>query len=479
MSSDSPPAPSPVLCARNLGKSYIMYPSEISRLRAMITGRRSKVPSHCALEGLDLDIYPGECLGIVGRNGAGKSTLLQLLCGTLEPTTGTVDTRGRISPLLELASGFSPDFTGRENVYQKAAILGLTKKQTDERFDQISSFADIGPFLDRPVRIYSSGMLARLAFAVSIHVDADILVLDEILAVGDAAFQRKCHARIAQMRQDGTAILLVSHSTGAITASCNRAILIDAGQRLIESDPKAVISWYHRLLDASADDQPQIRAQILQQHAAESTEESSAHDRVARKTDAPNPTNSAARSKAIYNPNLVSKSVNEWDRRGARIEQVHLEDAHGHRVNTLVRHETYQLVYQVVFEREVSNARFGMFIRNTKGHDIYGCASSPPGEGIGPVHAGHQCTVRFLFRASLAQSTYFCCAGVLGPDESHTAGEEVYLHRVFDADVFRIQASKTPLTAGFADLSVHEHDDAYGQSLVTIEHQLSHNPTSP
>ncbi|MBL4591452.1 MAG: ABC transporter ATP-binding protein [Phycisphaerales bacterium] len=463
-------APMPVLEARNLGKSYIMYPTETRRHFALVTGKQGDAPSHCALKDLDLDLYPGECLGIVGRNGAGKSTLLQLICGTLQPTTGTVQVNGRISPLLELASGFSPDFTGRDNVFQKAAILGLTRKQTEERFDKIAEFADIGDFLDRPVRIYSSGMLARLAFAVSIHVDADILVLDEILAVGDAAFQRKCHARIAQLRSEGTAILLVSHSTGAITSACSRAILIDNGQCLLSADPKTVVSWYHRLLDASPADESTVRQEILQASTQPDDHPVPSTPSTPQAAQPSNPTPPQSTPTAQFNPNMVSKSINEWDRRGATIEHVRIEDNDGRRVNMLVRHQSYEMVYEVLFERSVSYARFGMLIRNTEGLDVFGCCSNPPAEGVGPVASGQRFTVRFRFRAALAQSAYFCCAGVLGPACGNEHSEEIYLHRIFDATVFRIQASRTPMTAGYADLSEHPQDDPYGQSLVSIEH---------
>jgi lipopolysaccharide transport system ATP-binding protein len=182
-----------------------------------------------ALRNVDLVLRRGESLGIVGENGAGKSTLLRLLCGTLRPTTGTVRVEGRLAALLELGAGFNPNFTGRENAWLNAAVLGLSKTEINERFDAIAEFAGIGEFMDLPVRLYSSGMQARLAFAVSAHVDPDILIVDEILSVGDAAFAQKCSARLEKFRKSGT-LLFVSHNTGAVTRLCERALWLDHGE---------------------------------------------------------------------------------------------------------------------------------------------------------------------------------------------------------------------------------------------------------
>jgi lipopolysaccharide transport system ATP-binding protein len=212
-----------VLAAQGLGKSYRLKASGARSILGAVT------EEFWALQNVDLTLRRGEALGIIGENGAGKSTLLRLLCGTLRPTTGTVETHGRIAALLELGAGFNPHFTGRENVWLNAAVLGLSKAEITERFDAIAEFAGIGEFIDLPVRLYSSGMQARLAFAVSAHVDADILIVDEILAVGDAAFAQKCSARLEKFRKSGT-LLFVSHNTGAVTRLCERALWLEHGK---------------------------------------------------------------------------------------------------------------------------------------------------------------------------------------------------------------------------------------------------------
>ena len=201
-----------------------------------------------ALNDLSFDIKKGETVGIIGRNGSGKSTLLQLLCGTLVPTGGEVETTGRIAALLELGSGFNPEFTGRENVYMNGSLLGLSKDEINLKFDNIINFADIGQFIDQPVKTYSSGMVVRLAFAVQSQIDPDILIVDEALSVGDAKFQAKCFERLKQLKNNGTSILLVTHSSEQIVNHCDRAILLDNGVQLEVGHPRNIINKYMDIL---------------------------------------------------------------------------------------------------------------------------------------------------------------------------------------------------------------------------------------
>jgi lipopolysaccharide transport system ATP-binding protein len=223
---------------KNLGKCYQIYDHPQDRLKQSIYPRLQKIigmapKSYCrnfwALNDVSFAVKKGETLGIIGLNGSGKSTLLQLICGTLAPSSGSVETKGRISALLELGSGFNQDFTGRENVYMNGAILGLTRDEIDARFDSIAAFADIGEFIEQPVKTYSSGMLVRLAFAVSVCVEPDILVVDEALAVGDMAFQQKCLQRLGDLRETGTTILLVTHDILLTRNYCSRVVYLDHG----------------------------------------------------------------------------------------------------------------------------------------------------------------------------------------------------------------------------------------------------------
>jgi len=218
----------PIIEINGLGKVYHLYRRPQDRLRRAVTGATHLHDEFWALRGLDLAVGRGESLGIIGRNGAGKSTLLQLICGTLTPSVGTVRVHGRIAAMLELGAGFHGEFTGRENIALNATLLGLTPEEIKHRLPAIAAFADIGDYLDQPVKHYSSGMYARLAFAVSAHVDADILVVDEILAVGDFTFQQKCMRFLHDFRRRGT-LLFVSHDDGAVARLCDRALLLDHG----------------------------------------------------------------------------------------------------------------------------------------------------------------------------------------------------------------------------------------------------------
>lgn len=229
---------------RNISKCFHLYDKPHERLLQTIMRHRKKYyREFWALKDVSFHVNKGETVGIIGRNGSGKSTLLQMICGTLKPTQGVIQTQGRIAALLELGSGFNPEFTGYENVYMNAAILGLSKQEIDNRYDDIIAFADIGHFIDQPVKTYSSGMLLRLAFSVIAHVDADIIVVDEALAVGDAFFTQKCMRFLREFMQKGT-VLFVSHDTAGVKNLCNRAIWLEKGRIIEEGSPKVVCEKY-------------------------------------------------------------------------------------------------------------------------------------------------------------------------------------------------------------------------------------------
>jgi len=241
----------------NLGKCYQIYDTPRDRLKQSLYPRlqrlirrqsRQYYREFWALQDISFEVKKGETIGIVGRNGSGKSTLLQIICGTLNPTSGSVQTNGRIAALLELGSGFNPDFTGRENVFMNAAVLGLSNEEIDSRFDDIVAFADIGQFIEQPVKTYSSGMVVRLAFAVQSQIDPDILVVDEALSVGDAKFQAKCFDRLKKLKDGGTSILLVTHSSEQIVTHCTSALLLENGKVFEAGDPRVVVNRYMDLL---------------------------------------------------------------------------------------------------------------------------------------------------------------------------------------------------------------------------------------
>lgn len=243
----------PAIHAENLGKCYQLYTNPKDRLKQFLwRGRRQYYREFWALHDVGFDVMPGEVVGIIGRNGSGKSTLLQLVCGTLTPTHGEVRVNGRIAALLELGAGFNPEFTGRENVFMSAAIMGLSQQEIESRFDEIAAFADIGEFIEQPVKTYSSGMYVRLAFAVAVNVDPDILVIDEALSVGDGEFSRRSFDRIMQFKKAGKTILFCSHALYQVEALCNRVIWLANGRARMDGEPARVVTAYNEFLNGPA-----------------------------------------------------------------------------------------------------------------------------------------------------------------------------------------------------------------------------------
>src|SRR3989338_2951457 len=243
------PMPSDIaISVKNLTKKYRIFGHPGDRVKQFFTlGLKQYHRSFTALDDVSFDIYKGETVGIVGRNGSGKSTLLQLICGILKPTSGTIQVNGRISALLELGAGFNNEFTGRENVYFQGAVMGMTRAEMDARFADIAAFAEIGDFIDQPVRIYSSGMFVRLAFAVAVHVDPDILIIDEVLAVGDTVFQQKCFELIYKLQSQGTSIIVVSHDPYQIERLCHKAAIMQSGDLSELKPAKEILLHYHEI----------------------------------------------------------------------------------------------------------------------------------------------------------------------------------------------------------------------------------------
>lgn len=430
------------IAVRGASKCYAIYDKPHHRLlQSFFRHRRRFFKEFWALRDVDFEIRRGETVGIVGRNGSGKSTLLQILAGTLTPTAGEIVVNGRVSALLELGSGFNPEFTGRENVYLNASILGLSQKEIDQRFDSIAAFADIGEFMEQPVKTYSSGMYVRLAFAVAINVDPDILIVDEALSVGDEAFQRKCFSRIEQIRAAGGTILCVSHSAGLIVELCDRAMLLDGGELLLVAAPKPTVALYQRLLYAPPDSTQEVRAQIRNSGVGALTLVG-----PGRVDTDPQPVRKE-REEAAYDPNLRPVSTMRFISRGALIEDPHIVAKSGQRVNILQRGARYRYCYTVRFANAASNVRMGLLIKTVTGFELAGAASAPFGQGITFVPAGSTYTAEFEFTCCFNAGTYFVNAGVVGI----VGEEELYLDRILDAIMFRVEAEPRSLLTGIVD----------------------------
>lgn len=441
-----------------LSKCYQIYDQPRDRLKQFLLPRLKRLGGlppkqyyreFWALNDVSFEVKKGETVGIIGRNGSGKSTLLQMICGTLNPTSGGIQTRGRIAALLELGSGFNPEFTGRENVYLNAAVLGLSKAETDARFDDIAAFADIGEFIEQTVKSYSSGMLVRLAFAVAINVDPEILIVDEALSVGDELFQRKCFSRIEAIRANGATILFVSHSGAQIVELCDRAVLLDSGENIAQGMPKKIVGQYQKLLYAPAEKRAVLREQIRHANMVRDAGAFDAGDTVG--SGGPTALESeAARLEESYDPSLVPSSMIEYESHGAYIENPHIVDQRGKRVNGLIAGNRYRYTYTVRFDRSANNVRFGMLIKTVSGLELGGAQSALQlKDSLLTVVAGAVYRVEFRFVCALNAGMYFLNAGVLGS----TNGDDGYLHRLIDVAMFRVLPDSMRLLTGIVDFS--------------------------
>ena len=442
----------------NISKCFQIYDQPRDRLKQFVlppfqqmagVRQRQYYREFWALQNVSFEVKKGETVGIVGRNGSGKSTLLQMICGTLSPTSGSIQTRGRIAALLELGSGFNLEFTGRENVYLNAAILGVPNEEINQRFDNIVAFADIGDFIDQPVKTYSSGMMVRLAFAVAINVDPQILIVDEALSVGDELFQRKCFSRIEAIRKAGATILFVSHSGGTIVELCDRAVLLDAGELLAVGRPKQIVGRYQKLLYAPADKREQLRDEIRRDGDAGITYHSDNVQELSALPMAPEapPQQDLPES---YDPALEPASTIAYASYGAIIHDPAVYTEQGERVNNLTRGKNYRYSYRVRFEHAASNVRFGMLIKTISGVELGGAASASSNRTSLPfVRAGDEYTIEFEFCCRLNAGIYFLNAGVVGD----LNGSETYLHRLIDIAMFRVMSESENFATGIIDFA--------------------------
>ncbi len=456
----------PVLAVRSLSKRFELYERPVDRLKQTLwRGRRQFYREFWALRDVGFSLAPGQALGVIGRNGSGKSTLLQLIAGTLTPTSGDVHTRGRVAALLELGSGFNPEFTGRENAFLNGAIVGLGYAEVRALMPELLAFADIGDFVDRPVKTYSSGMALRLAFAVATAVAPRILIIDEALAVGDEAFQRKCFARIEKMREDGAAVLFVSHSPTQILELCDVALLLDGGEMLLLAEPKRVVPEYQRILYASPEVAARLRRRLRDEGTGSARGEATAASARVDEASAGALSGEGAGSRAAppsgtsapdlstvasFDPELRSASAVEFPAHGAYIREPSIQTAGGERANVLVRGDAYTYAYEVEFMRPARRTRFGMMIKTTSGVEIGGALYPEAGALETEIEAGTRLSVRFAFRCQLFAGMYFINAGVMGEVD----GVDTYLHRLVDAMAFRVQPDASRKPSGYVDFDV-------------------------
>ncbi|WP_426203116.1 ABC transporter ATP-binding protein [Pseudomonas sp. TWP3-1] len=432
----------------NLSKCYEIYDQPRDRLKQFIVPRlqgavhlkRSQFfREFWALRDVSFEVKKGETVGIIGCNGSGKSTLLQMICGTLNPSSGTVQTNGRIAALLELGSGFDPEFSGRDNVYMNAAVLGVAREEVDQRFDEIAAFADIGSFIEQPVKSYSSGMVVRLAFAVQVMIKPDILIVDEALAVGDEKFQRKCFARMEELKNNGTSILFVSHSGPSIIEHCDRTLLLDHGVRLMYGAAPQAVRAYQKLIYAPETEYKRLVEAYL-------AADKSGEDIDLQKAVVERSVNSSEQATDAFDAGLVPETTAIYPTQGAEIKSFTIFDAEGRLVNVLQSGKTYQIQMAGHFDQDFDATFWGIHIRNVSGAVLTGQRFPEDGSYFEPVRAGSDFNVKFSFQMNLLPGTYFVGGGVWSNQEPNCA------HRIMDAIMFRVAPGEKSNSFGYVDL---------------------------
>lgn len=368
---------------RNLSKCYQIYNKPSDRLKQSIyTGLRRLVGQNAkplfkefwALKDINFDIAKGESVGIIGQNGSGKSTLLQLICGTLNATTGSVITNGRIAALLELGSGFNPEFTGRENVYMNGAVLGLSEAEINNRFDEILTFADIGEFIDQPTKTYSSGMLVRLAFAVQVCIEPDILIVDEALAVGDALFQKRCFERMDKLRTNGTTLLFVSHDQESVRTMTNKAIFLEHGEIKFAGTSADALLEYRKSLHEAESKRLSQAAQHLKEKAQQ------ARDLLQHKVHNEEPVTQLVEASELQNDEAMPNNEQPLSERlkafsfgdlDAEVLDVSLFNTNGEPCSNFDPRDRVTVIVQCKAHDELTHLNVGLRIRNKEGVKMY------------------------------------------------------------------------------------------------------------
>ena len=444
------------ISVRKLSKCYQIYDRPEDRLKQMVVPRLQALvgqppttygKAFWAVKDVSFEVRKGQTVGIIGRNGSGKSTLLQMICGTLNPTSGRVVTHGRVAALLELGSGFNPEFTGRENVYLNATVLGLTQAQTRAKFDDIEAFADIGEFIDQPVKTYSSGMMVRLAFAVIAHVDADILVIDEALAVGDAFFTQKCMRFLRAFMQTNT-VLFVSHDTASIKSLCTAAVWMEKGFVLESGSPKAVSDLYLQAF-YEARHGVSTTTTIRSDYKYEDT-------RVKRdqRLDFLNQTNLRNDLRIFeFDPDAAS-----FGQKGAKIVSVTLEDAGGHPLSWIVGGEDVRLCITVLAHKTLASPIIGFYVKDKLGQFLFGDNTYITTLGNAVRTEPNQLIVaEFGFvMPRLSKGEYSIGAAIAdGTQDQHEQH-----HWIHDAMVFKSDSSS--LSAGLIGIPMHHIELQHG-----------------
>ena len=416
------------ISVQGVSKIYKLYDKPIDRLKEAVSlTHKSYHRDFFALSDISFDVKKGETVGIIGTNGSGKSTILKIITGVLSPTTGTAEVSGNISALLELGAGFNSEYTGLENIYMNGTMMGFSRQEMERRMDDILRFADIGDFVNQPVKTYSSGMFVRLAFALAINVDPEILIVDEALSVGDVFFQAKCYRRMEEMMKNGTTILMVSHDMGSIIKYCDKVVLLNRGHFVAQGEAGKMVDLYKKILANQTDE---LAEALIEE----------------KKEALGLPVEATVSDKRMKDRMNLNPEVQEYGDGRASFEDFGTLDARGNVTNLLLKGEMFTIRERIRFHAPIENPIFTYTLRDKKGTDITGTNTLFEGTEIKPVKDGDVYTVSFRQKMNLQGGEYLLSMSCTGYEN----GEHVVYHRLYNVLSLTVISNKN--TVGFYDM---------------------------
>ena len=428
---------------QDVTKLYKLYDKPVDRLKESLgLTKQKKYKEHYALRNVSFEVKRGECVGIIGTNGAGKSTILKIITGVLNQTAGDVQINGRISALLELGAGFNMEYTGIENVYLNGTMIGFSREEIDQKMDEILEFADIGDFVYQPVKTYSSGMFVRLAFAVAINIDPEILIVDEALSVGDVFFQLKCFKKFEEFKKNGKTILFVSHDLSSIEKYCDKALLLDHGRKISEGVPIDIINKYKKLMTGMTVEELIEQEKELEEKREQRREEKTA-EKPQEQTEKKKPSEGSLWKDSFdLNPNL-----DEYGDGKAKIIDIGVFDDEGNLTTTILKGGRFTLKSKVEFKEDVEDPIFTYTFKTLKGQDITGTNTMYEKASVGKAAKGDVYVASFTQEMNLQGGEYLLsmsCTSFVGSDL--VAHDRLY-------DVLNITVVSDKNTVGFYDMN--------------------------
>ncbi|HJA71500.1 MAG TPA: ABC transporter ATP-binding protein [Candidatus Lachnoclostridium stercoravium] len=428
---------------KDVTKIYKLYDKPIDRLKESLNPlHKNYHKDFYALNHISFQVKKGETVGIIGTNGSGKSTILKIITGVLTPTEGDVQVKGVISALLELGAGFNSDYTGIENIYMNGTMMGFTRKEMDAKLQDILDFADIGDFVYQPVKTYSSGMFVRLAFALAINVDPEILIVDEALSVGDVFFQSKCYRRMDEIRKNGTTILMVTHDMGSIIKYCDKVVLLNKGEFIAEGEPGRMVDMYKKILAGQMDSLKEELEEMNDFSGEKALEDGKEQLFEKKKFEK----EASGHTGLMKDKITINASRTEYGDGRAEIFDLGLCDERGNLTNLLLKGEMFTIKERIRFNADIQAPIFTYTIKDKKGTDLSGTNTMFEGTDIKPVKRGDVYDVSFKQKMTLQGGEYLLSMSCTGFEN----GEHVVYHRLYDVANITVISNKN--TVGVYDM---------------------------